>query len=205
VEYVDEEHALIDSEWSPDVAFEFSIGISGMGWQSVSGSLSAEARERSSTVSDMIADARQRLYSAAALFEPHRPFSIESAVRLARTQSPIERALLSAILRAARIAEEPSRNGSIAFVDGYHLFSQMRIGRYTADIAIVCPATGARIVVEADGHDYHDRTREQASRDRRRDRFMQANGWIVARFTGADIHRDADACAREVFDMMRAL
>jgi very-short-patch-repair endonuclease len=58
------------------------------------------------------------------------------------------------------------------------------------------------MVVEADGHDYHDRTREQASRDRRRDRFMQANGWIVARFTGADIHRDADACAREVFNMM---
>ena len=205
MDYVDEEHALIDSEWSPDVALEFSIGVSGQGWRNERKALSVEARERSTTVEDMVADARRRLHLAAASFELPPPFCAENAVRLARTQSPIERALLSAILRVARFVEEPSRNGSIAFVDGYHLFSQMRIGRYTADIAIVCPATGARIVVEADGHDYHDRTREQASRDRRRDRFMQANGWIVARFTGADIHRDADACAREVFDMMRAL
>ena len=32
---------------------------------------------------------------------------------------------------------------------------------------------------------------------------MQSRGWLVARFAGSDIHRDAVACAVEVVDLMR--
>lgn len=54
------------------------------------------------------------------------------------------------------------------------------------------------LVVECDGHDFHERTKEQAKRDRSRDRTLQAMGLRVFRFTGHEIHRDPTACAYEV-------
>jgi very-short-patch-repair endonuclease len=58
------------------------------------------------------------------------------------------------------------------------------------------------IVVECDGHDYHERTKEQASYDKARDRELQKLGFKVFRFTGSDIHQDANACAREVMEQV---
>ena len=49
----------------------------------------------------------------------------------------------------------------------------------------------ARLVVECDGFDFHERTKEQASRDRRRDRALQRAGFKVYRYTGSDIWADA--------------
>jgi very-short-patch-repair endonuclease len=59
-----------------------------------------------------------------------------------------------------------------------------------------------RIVVECDGHDWHEREPWQASRDRRRDRVLQRRGYVVNRFTGRDIFHDARGCAREVIDTL---
>jgi very-short-patch-repair endonuclease len=54
------------------------------------------------------------------------------------------------------------------------------------------------LCVELDGHDWHERTKQQASQDRARDRELLALGLPTMRFTGADVFRDANACAREV-------
>lgn len=62
-----------------------------------------------------------------------------------------------------------------------------------------------RIAVELDGHDFHDRTKEQASRDRRRDRFLIAHGWTVLRYTGSDVYRDPLAILDEVEKHCRRL
>jgi very-short-patch-repair endonuclease len=57
-----------------------------------------------------------------------------------------------------------------------------------------------QVVVEVDGHDFHERTREQAAHDRRRDRLMTAAGTKVFRFTGSEVYRDAIGCAAEVLE-----
>ena len=54
------------------------------------------------------------------------------------------------------------------------------------------------IVVECDGHDFHDRTKEQAARDRARDRLMLSNGIKVVRFTGSEIWKDPFGCIFEI-------
>jgi hypothetical protein len=46
------------------------------------------------------------------------------------------------------------------------------------------------VAVELDGHDFHERTKEQAEADKRRDRDLQAIGWRVVRFTGSQVLRD---------------
>jgi hypothetical protein len=55
------------------------------------------------------------------------------------------------------------------------------------------------LIVECDGHDYHEKTKAQAARDKRRDRVIQALGYKIFRFTGSEIHSDSISCALEVF------
>lgn len=68
------------------------------------------------------------------------------------------------------------------------------------DFAIFAPHWSAEplVIVEADGHDFHERTPEQASEDNRRDRVLQRRGFPVLRFTGTDVLRRSRECAREV-------
>ena len=40
------------------------------------------------------------------------------------------------------------------------------------------------IFIECDGHNFHERTKEQAARDRRKDRDSQREGKPILRFTG---------------------
>jgi len=56
----------------------------------------------------------------------------------------------------------------------------------------------SKIVVECDGFDFHERTKEQASKDRARDRVLQSRGYRVFRYIGTDIWRDVFSCAGEV-------
>src|SRR5690606_25396634 len=58
------------------------------------------------------------------------------------------------------------------------------------------------LAVELDGHDFHERTRQQASYDRARDRELLRQGVPTIRFTGHDVYRDANQCAREALDVL---
>lgn len=60
--------------------------------------------------------------------------------------------------------------------------------------------TGVKFVVECDGHAFHEKTKEQAAQDKRRDRTLQSLGFKVFRFTGMEINNDVLSCAEEVFD-----
>jgi hypothetical protein len=60
----------------------------------------------------------------------------------------------------------------------------------------------AVILVECDGHEWHERTPQQAAKDRARDReILLKSGLPVVRFTGSEIVRDPDGCAKEVVDL----
>lgn len=57
-----------------------------------------------------------------------------------------------------------------------------------------------KLVVECDGHEYHERTKEQAAKDRSRDRRLTSLGFDVFRFTGSELWRDPWGCASQVHD-----
>lgn len=73
-------------------------------------------------------------------------------------------------------------------------------GSFRLDFAI--DPDGARIAVECDGHEWHERTKEQAARDKSRDRALVAAGWRVIRFTGSEIWADPRRCALEVSSLL---
>lgn len=80
---------------------------------------------------------------------------------------------------------------------------QAQIGSYRVDFLIElidqlpCGEFKSQIIVECDGHDFHERTKEQAKKDRSKDRALQSLGFEVFRFTGSEIWKDAEKCARE--------
>jgi very-short-patch-repair endonuclease len=79
---------------------------------------------------------------------------------------------------------------------------QAPIDRYRADILVLTMSADDelnRIIVECDGHDWHERTKEQAARDKARDRFFQAEGYGVFRFTGSEIYGDPVGKADEIY------
>lgn len=53
------------------------------------------------------------------------------------------------------------------------------------------------LAIELDGHEWHERSKEQAARDRQRDRALLLANIITIRFTGAEVFADAASCARE--------
>src|SRR5688572_19962442 len=108
-------------------------------------------------------------------------------------ESPIEKMLLVEMI--PRIVG----GGFDIQIQAVHLGSRL-------DFGLVNKKTGQIILaIECDGHDYHERTKEQARRDRSRDRKLLAAGINTVRFTGSEIYRDAGKCAREVWALAESL
>jgi very-short-patch-repair endonuclease len=57
-------------------------------------------------------------------------------------------------------------------------------------------------VIECDGHDFHEKTKEQAKKDKQRERDLMKAGNVVIRFTGSEIVKNPIGCAREVIDII---
>lgn len=85
---------------------------------------------------------------------------------------------------------------------------QAAIGKYRADFLFCLKdVNGAwqRLVVEIDGHDYHERTKQQAAHDKARDRYMTGEKYQVMRFTGSEVHTNPMKCAEEVANRVHQL
>jgi len=86
------------------------------------------------------------------------------------------------------------------------VYPQCNVGKYRVDFLVEQGWADVRhvVVVECDGHDFHEKTKEQARRDKARDRYMQTFGLSVLRFAGSEIHRDPHACASQVQEFFEA-
>lgn len=86
--------------------------------------------------------------------------------------------------------------------DGWKITPQKQIGKYRVDFLVEGyyfekPSRLTQIVIECDGHDFHERTKEQAGRDKKRDRELQALGFRVYRFSGSEIWKSGGMCVME--------
>lgn len=121
-----------------------------------------------------------------------------------RCESPLETILATAFSRL------PGFQWRLPFADdaevgrwpkaGVILLAQAPCGPYRADFGFRNWSSGGpAIIVEVDGHDYHERTPIQAQRDRSRDRYLTKRGATVLRFTGREVWQDAQRCAWEAW------
>lgn len=123
---------------------------------------------------------------------------------LERCESPIEQMLFVTIAHSTRdIARKFGINHKVEF----SILPQENADPYRIDIGLSIFIDGEiiiRIAVECDGHDYHEKTKEQAARDKARDRELTKQGYIVVRFTGSEIYKDPWKCADQVYEIVCA-
>ena len=122
---------------------------------------------------------------------------------LGKTDSPIEGIFLDNFCALATnygfdLASRSKTNQGTIFIWPQKQFGE----RYRADFMISYPFFGAEYtaIVECDGHNFHEKTKAQAARDKRRDRVCQRLGYKLFRFTGSELHGDPNGCAFEVLD-----
>lgn len=132
------------------------------------------------------------------------------------TESPIERILMAQLIHPATAREFDTRvellrpeSGMVANalpppLPGIYIYPQIIIGDYRVDfyIANVGHRESSPLIVECDGHDFHEKTKEQAQRDKARDRYLVSQGYRVLRFTGSEIFRDAEKVATEIISVL---
>lgn len=146
--------------------------------------------------------------------------SVQGAAALAELEtwceSPIEVMFLRALVKAAdglglplwgTVGSEVPPPMAFPLTDHeaarqFQVRVQPHLDPFRADfmLQVLLGDKGETVVVECDGHDFHERTKDQAARDRRRDRTIQGWGASIFRFTGSEIHHDALGCARACFD-----
>ncbi|HEU4341480.1 MAG TPA: DUF559 domain-containing protein [Candidatus Binatia bacterium] len=86
------------------------------------------------------------------------------------------------------------------------IFPQVVIGKYRVDfLAAYSLKDGYHtevnryfLAIECDGHEFHEKTKEQAARDKARDRFLISQNVPVMRFSGSEIWASPQACVMEI-------
>lgn len=159
-------------------------------------------------------------------------YLIEQVAKLA--ESPIEKAMLCALVVAAHesvesvqvstevgiLGDSPCEAGTLLIepqkeLCGYRVDVLLT---YVADVPDFehpvnapdgletpgCKTGAVRLVVECDGHDFHEKTKQQVSGDKRRDRELKMAGYEVFRYSGSDIWKDPLRHAREVIEHLEA-
>lgn len=117
--------------------------------------------------------------------------------------SEIERAYAATLIGGGRISDFPwfwgmptEQREEFAFIA-----PQVQVGDYRVDFVVGHCADYDKpkrcVVVECDGHAFHEKTKEQVARDKARDRFLSIHYGKVIRFTGSEIYRDPAKCAIE--------
>jgi very-short-patch-repair endonuclease len=85
------------------------------------------------------------------------------------------------------------------------LYRDVRIERYRADFLLWLDYGDTFVAIECDGHEWHERTKQQASADRARDRALLRLNVPALRFTGSDIFHDAESCAVEIIELAKLI
>ena len=99
------------------------------------------------------------------------------------------------------------RKGEAVFPPGIYVYPQKKIGTFRVDFFVfrephVEVQRTPPIVVELDGHDFHDKDKKQRAYEKSRDRFLVKQGYRVLHFTGSEIVADPFKAAYEVMCLL---
>ena len=129
--------------------------------------------------------------------------NLKSSFRDYGVWSPIEQLFETAVRTIVKLEgceydpyPDPVVEGKIRY-NGVWIRPQVKIGEYCVDYCIsvdeyrdvIAKMTFPvkKIVVELDGHAFHETTEKQRRYEKERDRYMQKKGYKVFRYTGAEI------------------
>lgn len=83
---------------------------------------------------------------------------------------------------------------------------QTDVGSYAVDFLIVPKdhtLQTVKIAIELDGHEFHEKTKDQVRKDKVRERAIVQQGVTVLRFSGSEVVRNGRGCVEEVEKFLR--
>jgi very-short-patch-repair endonuclease len=147
---------------------------------------------------------------------------------IAQCESPIEELMVFALCIAClekadsvRYRVKGQEFGDLSLgINTFLIEPQAGIGPYRVDFLIEHAAyvrqskdalraedeyewTSKGLIIECDGHAYHEKTKEQAKRDKERDRELQKLGYQVFHYTGSEIWADVFSCANDAITALQ--
>ena len=78
----------------------------------------------------------------------------------------------------------------------------MGVAQFEEALRRICGVAPKQFAIEIDGHEWHERTPQQAEYDRRRERYFVAGGWTVLRFTAREVFRNPKKCVKETYRLV---
>lgn len=133
------------------------------------------------------------------------------------TNSPIETLFLLHLLNYLDPFVIDSRKDGDGYIDYisssqgshggvWHIEPQFEIQKYLiVDFVILFPQySKLKIVIECDGHDFHEKTKEQVKKDKQRDRTLTKLGFKILRFSGSEIYNNPKNCVMEIEELVLA-
>lgn len=139
----------------------------------------------------LAADVEQRLQwykqRVASVFE----HAVKSDVNFHSVTSPIEQIFLMEwrFLRIDESLDVVIKPQSTFEFDGK---------KYRIDFVVGWADQKQKVAIEIDGHEFHEKTKAQAARDRARERSIIRGGYTIMRFTGSEVFSDPRRCVQEV-------
>lgn len=127
-----------------------------------------------------------------------------------QTESPVEQMFL---IRANAMSDDPRwnvfNNGtprecvivtpqSSVDVQGHHYRVDFRVSYYSLET----DKYGV-VFVEIDGHNFHEKTKQQATHDKRRGRLLASECDALIRFTGTEVFERPTQCVEEAFNLAK--
>ena len=116
-----------------------------------------------------------------------------------KCQSPIERLMLIALTKLESDLAWLSDEHRICLNQQYPI----TIGdkTYYADFMLSIQIKGKiyNLVIECDGHDFHEKTKEQVRKDKARERDITLEGYGIMRFAGSEIWENPFECVKQVY------
>jgi very-short-patch-repair endonuclease len=124
--------------------------------------------------------------------------TIDDGISLHAVDSPIEQIFLMEWYYLAR--DERFGPKIMALKLDPHRKLKVDDNEYEVDF-LITGQNKHKIAVELDGHDFHEKTREQVSRDKSRERSLTLAGFTVFRFSGSEICRNSRRCVEQVIEL----
>ena len=69
---------------------------------------------------------------------------------------------------------------------------------YAIDFVVTHPDHSLRLAVELDGHEFHEKTKQQVAKDKKRERMITSKGYRILRFSGYEVVKSPLAVVDEV-------
>ena len=148
-------------------------------------------------------ESRRAIHAAGALLlenltEWHRDIIGSGIYMGRRLESPLEQAFLLWWTAAASVWS------TLGVLQVWPQVEIQADGRtYRIDFLVTTKSGSAQLLVELDGHEFHERTKDQvASRDER-DRALSRAGWTILHFSGAEFYRAPMDALAEILSTLR--